>query len=357
MAGYVYVILLAYYGWYKIKHFNTEITEKTVNISLLIPFRDEEKHLPRLIESLRNQTKLPFEILFIDDHSCDRSINIVQDAVKEIPGIVIMQNEEGRIGKKAALTTGLKAAKGEWILQTDADCILPEKWIETYNSFIIKNSEALMISAPVQYSDRRTFLSWFYELDFMSLVYTGGGFIGAGKAVFCNAANMAYRREEVIKLNDPYFSATPSGDDVFLLQQLFEKNNRGIYFLKSREVIVKTEAPSSFSNFIKQRIRWGAKAKFYKHRFARTISLLVFGVNFVVVLLWILSLSNFINWELVLVYTLVKVLVDSLLLITALIFFRRQVLITFLLPAIILYPIYIIYTVTTGLIKPFEWKI
>ena len=52
-------------------------------------------------------------------------------------------------------------------------------------------------------------------MEFVSLVASAAGSVGINNAIFCNGANMAYRKKSFLKLNDFNESRSPSGDDVF----------------------------------------------------------------------------------------------------------------------------------------------
>ena len=349
------MVFTALYGWHKIKQLNTENKTTSVKLSLLIPFRNEEENLQSLFVCLKKQTIKPFEIIFINDHSTDGSSAFLEKAKSTLNNINVLENT-GKQGKKHALAFGLHYAKGDWIVQTDADCILPEKWIETITNFIENHNEKVFVSAAVAYSESNSFFNWFFELDFMSLVFTGAGFIGAGKPVFCNGANMAYKREEALKLNDPYFSATPSGDDVFLMQQLAAKHKNRIAFLKSYEAIVRTKAPERVSDFMRQRIRWGSKAKHYKNGFAGFVSVVVFLTNLAMPLLYVPALSGYFDLIYAISFSAVKITADILLLSIAAEFFRKTSLIALIIPACVIYPFYIIVAAIASVFVEAEWK-
>jgi 4,4'-diaponeurosporenoate glycosyltransferase len=92
------------------------------SLSIVIPARNEEKSLPVLLESLRDQDFIPDEIIVVIDQSEDRTKEIAESA-----GVITVQSEplpEGWVGKTWACHQGSQAAKGEIIVFLDADtCI------------------------------------------------------------------------------------------------------------------------------------------------------------------------------------------------------------------------------------------
>ena len=92
-------------------------------ISVIIPARNEEHNLPRLLKSLRAQSIHPLEVMVVDDHSTDDTVELAGQlgaTVLSAPPL-----PEGWLGKPWACQHGAKTAKGEWLLFLDADT-----WLE-----------------------------------------------------------------------------------------------------------------------------------------------------------------------------------------------------------------------------------
>ena len=91
-------------------------------MSVIVPARNEEASLGACLESLTAQTGLPFEIIVVDDHSTDRT----REIASSFPNVRILDAgplPEGWTGKNNAVTTGARAARGDWLLFTDADTV------------------------------------------------------------------------------------------------------------------------------------------------------------------------------------------------------------------------------------------
>ena len=103
------------------------LTSKTANagkISIIIPARDEEHNITKLLTSIRSQSSQPLEILVIDDQSIDKTAEVA----RELGATVIAGKEmpAGWKGKTWACQQGADAAVGEWYLYLDADITLLE---------------------------------------------------------------------------------------------------------------------------------------------------------------------------------------------------------------------------------------
>ena len=118
-------------------------------VSVIIPFRNEEANLKRLVEALKVQTYPWFEVLFVNDHSTDDSLNVLRRLVeKDIPFSFSIISLEGTQGKKAAIAAGIAQATGEIIVTTDADCWFDRNWLLAMTSGF-NNSQTQMVTGPV----------------------------------------------------------------------------------------------------------------------------------------------------------------------------------------------------------------
>lgn len=131
LALYVLLLVLALLGgWLMLwrvpflpKSMSLPDTSKA--LSIIIPARNEAKNLPSLLQSLREQTLIPLEILVVDDHSEDSTAQIAASY-----GVTVIRrqpDESSWIGKSAVCWEGAQAAKGEWLLFLDADIFLAGK--------------------------------------------------------------------------------------------------------------------------------------------------------------------------------------------------------------------------------------
>jgi glycosyltransferase involved in cell wall biosynthesis len=100
----------------EIQHFPT--------VSIVVPAYNEEKNIEECIKSLLTLDYQNKEIIIVDDHSTDRTADIVS----KYPVILIRRSQRG--GHAAARNDGIKAAKGEIIAFTDADCITDRAWLK-----------------------------------------------------------------------------------------------------------------------------------------------------------------------------------------------------------------------------------
>src|SRR5688500_2613443 len=94
-----------------------------MDLSIIIPLKDEEESLPELAAWIRKvceEQGYSYEIIMIDDGSCDRSWEVIQELSTRDTGVCGIKFQRN-YGKSAALNEGFKAARGEVVITMDAD--------------------------------------------------------------------------------------------------------------------------------------------------------------------------------------------------------------------------------------------
>jgi cellulose synthase/poly-beta-1,6-N-acetylglucosamine synthase-like glycosyltransferase len=361
-----YGVLIDYYrrAWTAIPEFDAGGGMGQTRISVLIPARNEEANIARCIESLEQQNypKSRYEVIVIDDHSTDRTREIVTGIYPDEMSLIYARlddlSDEQAAHKKRAIQTGIGIATGELIVTTDADCRFHRRWLNTL-AVCYETKGAKFIAAPVRMcSDEHPgFLSVFQTLDFITLQGITGASVYKKFHTMCNGANLAYEKsafEEVGGFRG--IDAIPSGDDMLLMHKIYIRYPDRVFFLKSPAAIVSTRPEATLQRFIHQRVRWASKADRYDDKRIFRVLLLVYVVNLMFVVLGVAAWWN--NWWLwLLVIGLVaKTAVEFPFVYPVARFFDQQRLLRWF-P--FLQPVHILYTVVIGFMGKFgsyRWK-
>lgn len=257
----IYFLLLLFpiVAWQQMPFTSAEKYEKKV--SVIIPFRNEEANLKGLVEALKVQTHPLFEVLFVNDHSTDDSLNVLRQLVeKDIPFSFSIISLEGTQGKKAAITAGIAKASGEIIVTTDADCWFERNWLLAMTSDF-SNPETQMVTGPVVL-EGTSFFQKLQRVEFGAILASSAALIGLDKPTMANGANLAYRKSVFDEVEGFLgIEQTPSGDDELLMMKFAKKYPKGVVFAKSAEAVVYTLAHSNWADFVQQRKRWASKWK------------------------------------------------------------------------------------------------
>lgn len=366
ILGIFYSLLIAAYtyGWFSMKEFKpVKAIDRATRVSIIIPARNEEQNINRLLEDLmaQNYPSKLFEVLIIDDHSDDQTANIVnaffQNHVGQIHGRLIMQKDDSATAsyKKKAIQHAIQLSTGSLIVTTDADCRLNPAWLETLVAFY-ETEKPKMIVGPVSFHNESSFFEKMQSIEFLSLIAITAGSINIGRPLMCNGANLAYEKKAYLEAGGFGNDKFSSGDDVFLLfrmKKIF--GGKAIRFLKNRDAFVLTEAKKSVGEFIHQRTRWASKNKGFDFNII-LISGTVYFVNLFLVIGMFLSLFIPEIRTALIAALILKVIIDVPVLIGIINFVQRNRILAYAFPLIILYPLYIVITGALGILGNYNWK-
>ncbi len=299
---------------YKLKRWNfKEITstKAPTKFSILVPFKNEANRINALLYSLDelDYSKNEFEVIFINDHSTDQSVEVIQTKLKASPlDFKIINQTVSKSGKKSALILGVNRAKYEYILTTDADCYLPDQLLTDYSNQFLK-SDAHLIFGPVSCVEQNSFWKNFQYYDFLAIQAITKASYLFGQPVSCNAANMAYRKDSFKNLK-PYQTnlEIASGDDHFLLEK-FDQHNLIIQYLNTKQVVT-TLPCENFKSLLNQRKRWFGKSKHSKDKTANWLNLILFLGHINLILALVLVLFQVMSIMVFSAFIIGKVLID-----------------------------------------------
>ncbi|MEZ4817395.1 MAG: glycosyltransferase [Flavobacteriaceae bacterium] len=349
-----------FYGSKKLNTFSPKDTLQKTTFSIVIPFRNEEKNLPILIQSLLKLTYdvTKFEILLVDDESSDASVEIIKEGLKDsdISFHILTNKRYSNSPKKDAISQAIKKATHEWIVTTDADCQVPTAWLSLLDAFIQK-SDSKMVCMPIVFEQATTVLHQFQFFDWLSLqAVTKGGF-GNLKPLLCNGANLAYKKNTFFEVagfidNDEH----ASGDDIFLMEKIKTLYPKKIHFLKNTLATVTTQCVGSWKDVVQQRIRWASKTKYLKN----TIVTLLGGITFIANLSFLLTLLCCFIFPLKIEYFItlmaLKIIIDSSILISEAQFHRQKINFLHLLLSALIYSAITVWVVFKSMNGAYEWK-
>ncbi|NDC77538.1 MAG: glycosyltransferase [Chitinophagia bacterium] len=221
-----------------------------------------------------------FEVIVVDDHSTDGTSGIVEGfSGKGVRLIRLSEVAPGEMGKKAALTAGIRAAQGTLILTTDADCRMGPAWLRTLAA-CQETGDFDFLAAPVRFLEGGGPLGTFQRLDFLSLQGITAAAVSDGFHGMCNGANLGYRKTVFEAVGGfEGIDGIASGDDMLLMQKVASRSGTRIGYCLSSDAIVSTAPAQNLRAFLRQRIRWASKARFYEERRIFLVLLLVWLAN------------------------------------------------------------------------------
>lgn len=336
---------------------------KPTTFTIVIPARNEAENILPLLQSIKEQTYPAhlFEVIVVDDHSGDETASLTEQFATENRDILFINlirltGEETNSYKKKAIETGIAAAKHGWIVCTDADCIVPPGWLQSFAQTITK-TVPVFIAAPVAFNEENTLVNLFQDLDFLTLQGITGASVYRNMHSMCNGANLAYRKDVFHEVNGfEGIDSIASGDDMLLMHKIWKRYPQGTVYLKSKQAIVKTDAAPNWSAFFNQRIRWASKATSYDDKRIFAVLLLVYLLNVSFLVLLIAGFANSCFFFALLALWVLKTLVEYPFIKSVAQFFGKQSRLKYF---FLFQPLHIGYTIIAGFLGSFgryEWK-
>ena len=357
---YIFFIGSFIYGFDKVKPFHLlDIPAKT-KFTVIIPFRNEAEHLPFLFKSFSelNYPKHLFEVIFVDDESNDTSVELIKkfQLKTQIDSKLIDNTRQSNSPKKDAISTAIKIANHEWIVTTDADCIVPKYWLDSFDCFIQKHDTNYIV-APITYTNVNSFNDRFQLLDFLSLQGTTIGSFGINKPFLCNGANLAYNISFFKSVNGFEGNTNvASGDDIFLLEKAVKLAPNKVHYLKNFHATVTTFPEPDLKSLLSQRKRWAAKTSKYGSLFGKFTGISVLFINALIICLLMITMVEIVQPKLLAYTFIIKFGMDFLLLFKTVRFFNQeQYLLSFFFASLI-YPFFSVFVAFSSVFKGFVWK-
>ncbi len=186
-------------------------------ISVVIPTYNEEKNIERCLHALDEQTipREDFEVIVVDGQSSDRTVEIAERYADK----VIQQVSEGVGG---ARNDGVKAAEGDIIVTTDADCVPYKEWLEVVQEHFEKGGVVAVTGFldPFDYEGLNSYEAYVYRLLFQLSNNLLRVFAMVGYYHLCGA-NSAFHRDTFLEIGG--YQDLPYSDDIEIYKRLKPK--------------------------------------------------------------------------------------------------------------------------------------
>ena len=361
---YATLIMRVWTSWDRIHHSHFKLRNRKDHqfISIIVIGRNEQDSIQNCLQSIgkNNYPYNKFEILFVDDHSEDNTVAIASNL--DIPQLSILNLSDfcklkpsTNSYKKLGIQYAISLAKGDIIVCTDADCVVPENWL-AYIDYSMQQALIKMLVMPITFTQEKSIINRFQSLDMMATIaFTGYG-IQNKEFYSANGANMAFRKSIYPRngLQEEY----ASGDDIFLVQHVSVAYPDGIKFLKASSVIVQTKAERSWTSLYMQRKRWVSKSKSYSDNKLYKTQVFIFAFNLVIMMNLLLGVTIHSLFFLIALFQFfIKGIMDYLLLSNMSIFFNQgRSLKLYLISLLLFTPFILLLGILALSSKSFEWK-
>ncbi len=220
-------------------------------VSVIIPGKNEGKHIPRLAESLAQQHYKNIEIIIVDDGSDDNTPEICRPLEREGKIQLFIRNNI-RGGKASAANTALLYAKGKYIVHIDADSHLSHDSIETILLPFYQDPKIGAVGGDVRVANTNMALaSQLQTIEYFKSISTGRTVSSElGILRIIAGAHGAFRKDILQRLGGWDVGPGLDGDITLKIRKL------GYKVIHEADAVCYTNVPSSFFALAKQRFRW-----------------------------------------------------------------------------------------------------
>ncbi|MCO6494173.1 MAG: glycosyltransferase [Bacteroidetes bacterium] len=271
----VWQIVFHYVHFLKLIQFKQDLKINTDHpVSVIICAKNEKDNLSNYLPSILEQDYPSFEVIVVNDGSWDGTEEILAYFSERYSNLKVVELKEEikRIdGKKFPLTLGIKAAKNEILLLTDADCVTTSnQWIKLMVApYANPEIEMVLGYSPYHYKQGLLNLLIRAETSLTAMMYFS--FAISGKPYMGVGRNLSYKRELFFRHKG--FAShhhIPSGDDDLFVRDAATSSNTAVVFdPKSRMLSV---PKITFSDWFKQKRRHLFVGKYYHSDIKRKLA-------------------------------------------------------------------------------------
>ncbi len=240
-------------------------------VSVIICARDEATNLAKnLPESLVQIYPTAHEVIVVNDNSYDGSKYLLEQFEPEFRHLKVVELKQEAMlipGKKFPLSIGIKAAKHEIVLLTDADCVpASEHWIDKMQNSYEADTEIVLgygcyHKKPGLLNKLVRWETFHTALQYFTYALAGKPYMGVGR-------NLSYKKTVFFRHKGfSAFNHVSSGDDDLFINTAATKNNTKINI--DPEAFTVSEPPNTWKKWIRQKRRHYSTAKYYRplHKF------------------------------------------------------------------------------------------
>ncbi len=258
--------ILFFFGRLALYKPKSKLVSQTHPVSVVICARDEAANIAKNLPGVLIQDyKTTHEVIVVNDNSFDDSKYVLEElqrSYKQLNIIELTQEAKMIPGKKFPLAVGVKSAKHEIVLLTDADCVpASEHWIQSMQSTFNDQTEIVLGYSPYhkQKSLLNKLIRWetFHTaIQYLSYALWGMPYMGVGR-------NLSYKKALFYKHKG--FSAhnnIPGGDDDLFVNMAANKKNTKINI--DKDSFTFSKPASSWKQWVRQKQRHYSTSKYYK---------------------------------------------------------------------------------------------
>jgi len=238
-------------------------------VSIVVASHNDSASLALLLDDLEAQDYEDYEIVVVDDRSTDRTTELLAQRQHKTPRLRALRVD--RVGERDgpkidALAAGTRAARGELLLLTDADCRVPPTWVSTIVACFEPDVGAV-IGLTELVAPNGTLFERLQSFDYFAMMALAAGAASLGQPIGAGGANLAYRRAALEQAGG--FESLPpdvTADDMPMIEQVRTRTEWRVAFCPSPAGHASSFAEPTLRRLMSQRVRWFSSGGEVLHR-------------------------------------------------------------------------------------------
>lgn len=261
----VQLIMLVFFYARVAFHREKERERKTEGVSVIIAARNDSNNLFENLPFILEQDHPQFEVIVVNHQSQDDTFYILNALIRQYPHLRVInveKNQHLKFGKKLPLTLGIKGAKYENLLFTDADCRPGSRnWLMKMTQNLSDDTEIVLGYGPLK--ETKGFLNSLIRFDTTWIAMNYFAFAKAKVPYMGVGRNLSYKKSAFERVSGfkSHYSLSSGDDDLFIQEAANSKNTTVVL---DPETFMESPASSSWESFVRQKSRHFTTSPHYK---------------------------------------------------------------------------------------------
>jgi len=268
--AYLGLMLYLWFGLLKKNSGLSTLSSGFPRVSIVIPMRNEETFIEATLNAVNAQKYAgEWEAIIVNDRSTDKSPEIVRAFCETHRNFSVIDIPQDSLQiaspKKRALNAGFLAAKGEFLLIMDADCVPPPNWLNSMATHYA--SGASVVQGSKANNGNKSFLHAYQKLETLGFTLIEAAGYNRNKPLVASAASLGYSRDLFFRCGgfEGLYNLA-SGDDDMLIHRMAKIDGTKFAYNWDWDSVMPTAPVDSWKALLQQRARWGSNGAKYESK-------------------------------------------------------------------------------------------
>lgn len=234
-------------------------------MTVIVAARNEAKNLPSLLRALRRQDHPNYEVIVVDDGSTDGTVELLDSWAGRFGRLRVLRTNG--LGKKAALSRGIDAARYDVLALTDADCVPPPAWLsKVAREHAACRGDCVLVGYS-PFARGRGFLNRIARYETFVTGFLTAAAVGLRRPYMAVGRNISYPRSLFDRVGGfASIMHSLSGDDDLFVQAAAQGEGADVRALLDPDTFVRTAAPATMREWLRQKRRHASAGRYYHWR-------------------------------------------------------------------------------------------